>query len=266
MNEQPYWSKQTVDKPLFPDLLWSRPENRALAGKLLIIGGNAYGFAAPAEAFSQASKASIGVAQVLLPDATKRIVGRVFETGDYAPSTPSGSFAQKSLSEFLSHAAWSDGVLLAGDLGRNSETAILLEKFVTSYRGQLTITKDAADYFTAGPHALLTRPETTLVVSFAQLQKLATNAKFSQAFTFSMDLLRLVDALHEFTAKYPVNIVVKHLMNIVMATGGKVSTTKLETDKEIWRVATATYAAVWWLQNPNKPFEALSTAVSEATK
>ncbi|HSX27740.1 MAG TPA: hypothetical protein VLG25_03070, partial [Patescibacteria group bacterium] len=120
-----YWQKQTKDKPLFPDLLWSRPENRAQAGKLLIIGGNAHGFAAPAEAYGQALEAGIGVVRVLLPDAVKAVAKHALETVDFAPSTPSGSFSKKGLAEFISHASWADGVLIAGDLGRNSETAIL---------------------------------------------------------------------------------------------------------------------------------------------
>lgn len=262
---QSYWQKQN-DKPLFPDLLWSRPENRALAGKLLIIGGNAFGFAAPAEAYSEAVKANVGIAHVLLPDATKKLVGQVLETGDYAPSTPSGSFSQLALSELLTHAAWADGVLLAGDFGRNSETAILLEKFTGSYHGQLTITKDAADYFTSSPQALLARAQTTLVISFAQLQKMAVSAKFPHVFTFGMDLIHLVDALHELTLACPVNVIVKHLENIIVAVAGQVSTSKLETNKDIWRVATAAHVSVWWLQNSARPFEALTTAVHESTR
>jgi NAD(P)H-hydrate repair Nnr-like enzyme with NAD(P)H-hydrate dehydratase domain len=262
----PFWVKQAPDKPLFPGLLWSRPENRMLAGKLLIIGGNAFGFAAPGQAYAEAQKAGVGVAHVLLPDKLSQTVGRVLEAGDFAPSTPSGSFSQKALTDFMIHSAWADGVLLAGDLGRNSETAILLEKFVGSYHGQLTITKDAADYFAAAPQALLTRPETTMVASFAQLQKMALSAKFSRVFTFSMDILSLVAALHQFTNTYGVNIVVKHLQNIFVASGGSVSSTKLAEDVEVWRVATAAHAAVWWLQNPGKPFEALTTAVHEASQ
>src|SRR5690348_2499126 len=105
-NQMDYWQRQTPGKPLSPDLLWSRPEHTSSAGKLLIIGGNAYDFAAPSEAFAEATKAGIGVAHVLLPDKTKAIVGRVLEAGDYAPSTPSGSFSQLSIGDFLSHAAW----------------------------------------------------------------------------------------------------------------------------------------------------------------
>ncbi|HEY1836011.1 MAG TPA: hypothetical protein VGG13_04290 [Candidatus Saccharimonadales bacterium] len=263
---QDYWRKQANDKPLFPDLSWSRPENRQHAGKLLIIGGNLYGFAAAAEAYQTSLQAGIGTARVLLPNALQKTVGRTFSAGEYAPSTPSGSFSQKALAEFLQLGGWADGVLLAGDLGRNSETAILLEKFAEKFIGQLTITKDAADYFTAAPQKILARPDTTFVISFAQLQKLAASAKFPRAFTFGMDLLHLVETLHEFTKKYQVNIVVKHLENILVANRGQVSTTKLEKDQEIWRVHTSAHASVWWLQNPAKPLEALTTAVYEISQ
>src|SRR5580704_1951753 len=138
-----YWHRQTADKPLFPELLWSRPEHKAQAGKLLIIGGNLHGFAAPAEAFAIAEKTGIGTTRVLLPDALHKTIGKVFMAGEFAPSTPSGSFAKKSLAEFLEMANWADAVLIAGELGRNSETAIVLEQFVEKYSGQLTIAKDA---------------------------------------------------------------------------------------------------------------------------
>lgn len=257
-----YWHKQGSE-PLFPDLVWSRPENRAHAGKLLIVGGNLYSFAAAANAYQEAGKAGVGTARVLLPDKLQKTVGRVFEAGEYVPSTPSGSFAQNALTELLATSQWADGVLLAGDFGRNSETAILLEKFTEKYSGQLTITHDAADYFIPNPAAVLNRADTLFVISFAQLQKLAVNAKFPTAFTFDMDFLRLVDALHEFTSHHAVFIVTKHLDTLFVAVNGQVSTTKLGKDRPIWRVKTAAHASVWWLQNPSKPFEALTTAVLE---
>jgi hypothetical protein len=254
-----YWVRQTAAKPVFPDLLWSRPENRAQAGKLLIVGGNAQGFAAAGTAYSQAAAAHVGTARVLLPDSLQKSVGRVFEAGEYAPSTPSGSFGRQALAELLAISQWSDGVLIAGDLGRNSETAILLDQFISKYDGQLTITQDAADYFIKAPSNILSRPDTLLVISFAQLQKLATGARFTTAFTFDMDLLRLVRALHDFTKQHKIAVIVKHLENVIVTVKGQVSTTKLEKDLEVWRVKTAAWAAVWWLQNPAKPFEALTT-------
>ena len=262
--ERTYWHKQTAAKLLFDDLLWSRPENRATAGKLLIIGGSAPSFAAPAEAYAQAVQAGIGTTRVLLPDCLQKTVSKVFEAGEFSASTPTGSFARQSLSEWLALASWADAVLVPGDLGRNSETAIVLEQFIGKFNGQLTLTKDAVDYFTKTPDQILKRPATTLVFSLAQLQQLVRAARFEQAITFGMDLLHLVDFLHEFTQRYPINIVVKHLENIFVAVGEQVSSTKLAEDIEIWQVTTATHCAVWQLQNPTKPFEALSCAIHSA--
>lgn len=255
-----YWLKQSSDKPLFPELIWSRPQNRAQAGKLLVVGGNLHAFAAPAEAFAEAETAGAGTVRVILPDAAKKIVGPVLEHVEYAPSTPSGSFGRQALSELLEMSHWADGVLVAGDLGRNSETAILLEKFAVKFKGQLTLTKDAVDYVVSSPEIVSGRENTLLVLSFAQLQKLASGLGFEKAFTFDMDMLRLAGALHDFTKKLPIYIVVRHLDQTHVAASGKVASTKLQAGEDVWRVATAARAAVWWLQNPSKPFESITTS------
>ena len=259
--QRDYWRKQNPDEPLFPDLIWSRPENKRQAGKLLVVGGNAHGFAAPAEAFAAAEKAGAGTVRVLLPDSLQKTVGVTFPAGEFAPSTPSGSFSQRALGELLNMSQWSDAVLLAGDFGHNSETAILLEKFVQNYEGLLIITQDAVDYFTSASNSIIQRPNTLLALSFAQLQKLATSAHFTTPFTFNMDLLRLVDTLHDFTQQFAPHIIVKHLPTMFVAANGQVSTTKLKEDLEIWRISTAASAAVWWMQNPSKPFEALTNSL-----
>lgn len=260
--ENTYWQKQTLEAPLFLDLLWSRPENRRQAGKLLILGGNLHGFSAPAEAFSAAEKAGIGSSRVLLPDAIKKTVGGFIEHGEFAPSTPSGSFSQKALDEVLEQAGWADGVLVAGDLGRNSETAILLEKFLAKYPGQITLTKDAADYISSAPQQVERRQKTTIVLSLSQLQRLITSLKYPRAVTLGMPLLQLVDLLHDFSQTYPFFVVVKHQQTIIVAVDGKVSSIMTDDKREdMWRVKTAAYTAVWWLQNPDKSYEALSTSL-----
>jgi hypothetical protein len=259
-----FWHKQTLDKPLFPELIWSRPENRMYAGKLLIVGGNSQSFTAPAQIFTEATKAGVGTARVLLPDALRKVVGPVLIDGEYAASTPSGSFSAEALAILLEGAAWSDGTLIGGDLGRNSETAILLEKFAAKYSGQLTITKDAVDYYTTTPAPISQRQNTCLVLSFSQLQALGKALHYTQAFTFDMDLLRLVSTLHDFTGTYGLTIVTKHLNQMLVATAGQVSTTKLDTDLSIWRCQVAAHVAVWWAQNPSKTFEAVTIAVSQA--
>jgi len=258
-----FWHKQPVGKPLFPHLLWSRPENRQMAGKLLIIGGNLYGFAAPAEAYTTSLKAGIGTSRVLLPSAIQKVVGPSIENGEFAASTPSGSFSQRALVELMDWCRWADGVLFAGDLGRNSETAIMVEKFLQKCEEPTVLTKDAIDYLVATPQFALERPNTTLVPSFSQLQRLGVAAKFEKPLTFGMGLLQVVEWLHVFTGRFAPHIVVKHLDNLFVAVHGEVSTTKLPKDIPIWRLMTATHATVWWLQNHAKPFEALTTAVHE---
>lgn len=264
-----YWQKQNPDKPLFPDLSWSKPENKQHAGKLLIVGGNLHAFAAPAEAFTEAEKAGVGTVRVLLPDAAKKLVGAVLPQIEYAPSTPSGSFSQKALAELLDASHWADGVLIAGDLGRNSETSILLEKFIQKYPGRLALAKDAVDYALQMPQAILGRSDTLLALSFAQLQKLAISAGYTTAFTFQMDLLRFIETLHDFTQTYQVHLITQHLDQIHCAVQGNIISTpvksrRLPAGRQVWRVKTAAHASVWWLQNPAKPLEAYANAILEA--
>lgn len=253
------WHKQTTE-PLFPNLLWSRPENKQHAGKLLIIGGNLHGFAAPASAYQVASKAGIGVSKVLLPDALQKTVGRILDNGEFAPSTPSGSFSKQALASWLDWAGWSDAVLLAGDLGRNSETAVAIESFVAKIVKQVTVTKDAVDYFYADPNKVLNRPNTTLILTLAQLQKLARHSQYPEAVTFGMGLAQLVDWLSGFSQAHQANFITYHNETIFVAVNGEVSTTHVG-EKESWRVNTAASAAVWWLQNPSKTFQALTTSL-----
>jgi NAD(P)H-hydrate repair Nnr-like enzyme with NAD(P)H-hydrate dehydratase domain len=258
--DRTYWHKQTPDKPLYPDLLWSRPEHQRQAGKLLIVGGNAHGFAAPAEAYAAAEAAGVGLTRVLLPHHVKRLLTRGFIEAEFLSSTPSGSFSRQALAELLEHTQWADAVLLAGDFGHNSETAVLLEKFVQKYQGLLVLSQDAVDYFTSANQTILNRPGTLLALEFSQLQKLAKQARFPQAFTSDMDLLRLIHTLHEFTTQYPACIMVNHLNNAVVALSGQVSTSKLPNEATT-PISNAAAAAAWWLQNPTQSFKALTTSL-----
>ena len=257
--ENTYWLKQT-DKPLFPDLLWSRPENKQRAGKLLIVGGNLHGFAAPGTAYGAALKAGIGTCRIIMPDSLKKIVIPHFShfqsstlQMEFAPSTISGSFSKKALAQILDNAQWADGVLLAGDFGKNSETAILLEKFVDKFDGQLTLSGDSVDYFLSNPIMALRR-HNVIASNFGLLQKLVKPALIKHV----DDLMNLVGKLHEITQNNKAKLITYHQGHIIAADSGQVSTTP---SKEVNLVDIAAYASVWWLQQPQKPFEALVSAV-----
>lgn len=258
-----YWQRQTSE-PLFPELEWSRPQNRTHAGKLLIVGGHAQGFAGPAEAYAAAQSAGIGASRVLLPDALHKTIGKLFPEAEFAPSNPSGGFAATALGELLDAASWADGVALPGSAGRNSETLVLLENFAGKYNGQLTITADAADHFCAQPFELLQRSDTLLVLTTNQLRRLGSEAHFPQAFTSDMGLLQLAEQLHEFTRRFAPCLLTRHQNAYVLAVNGQISTTAAAANLPAWCVKTAAREAVWWLQNPGKTFEALTAALWES--
>lgn len=257
-----HWQKQGKE-PLFPDLVWARPETKMTAGRLLIIGGTGQGFAGVAEAYQQAEQAGIGAARVILPRSLERTVGKLFPAAEFAPGTPSGSFAISALAEILAASTWAEGVLIAGDTGNNSETTQLFERLLTKYAGQLTLCGDAIDSFLSNSAAILDRPDTTLVLTFDQLQKLAVAVHYHEAFTSDMGLLQLVERLHGFNKLHPVYLVVVYEATVAVAVDGRISTTERPDNPNTNQLAA--HAAAWWLQTPAKPYESLTTSMCDAS-
>lgn len=260
MDTHSYWRKQQAGTALFPDIEWNKPEQRAKAGRLGIIGGNTLGFAGVAEAYGTALAIGVGELRVLLPDALRKTIPRTITDTLFGATNPSGGLASDAIQEMRAIGDWATGILLIGDAGRNSETAILYESYITEYQGPLTLTRDAVDLVKNNNQLLVDRPHTSLVVSFAQLQKLFSSVYYPKILTFSMQLTQLVEALHKFTITYPITITVLHKETIVVASGGEIVTTAWENPMAIWRGTTATRAAGYWLWSPEKPLEAITSS------
>lgn len=256
-----YWQQQSPDAPLFPDIEWGKPEQRSARGKLGIIGGNKLGFAGVAEAYSTTFGAGAGEVRVLLPDCLRNTIPKSMTDVVFGACNPSGSLSRDAMPEVRALAAWSQVLLLAGDAGRNSETAITYSDLIREYTGQLVITRDAVDLVKNDTDALVNRPETTLIVSFAQLQKIFQAVYYPKILTFSMQLLQLVEAVHKFTITYPVTVVVLHRETLLIAHQGNVVTTKWDNPMAIWRGHTAARAASYLLWTPTKPIEAIATSL-----
>ncbi len=261
MLDHSYWQKQGGE-PLCPELEWNKPERRDQAGRLLIVGGNLHALSSPAKSYELALKTGIGGAKIALPDKTKRLVGATLPDTVFLPSTSSGEFSKDGLDQLLGYALWADTLLLPGDSGRNSQTAILFEQLLKSYSGQMILTRDAIDILLNTPEVMLDRVQTTLVVSFAQLQKLISGSGSQTPLTFTMDLVKLVEFLHTFTTLHPCAIVTLHQNQFVVATKGMVSTTKIKNNDPDnptpWRNHFATKAACFQTWNPEKTFESLT--------
>lgn len=261
--EHPYWHQQTTDKPLYPNIEWSKPEQRSQSGRLGIIGGNKLGFNAVAESYETALKTGVGEAKVMIPDVLKKSIPNSMTDVIYGITNPSGGLSREAIIEMKAISNWSTGILLIGDAGRNSETAILYEDFIREYKGPLILTRDAIDLIRHSSLVLVERPNTLLVVSFAQLQKLFQTVYYPKVLTFSMQLTNLVEAIHKFTITYPVSLVVFHQDTLLVASGGEVTSTPWNNPTDIWRGKTATRAAVYWLWNPSKPLASITASLLE---
>lgn len=262
MELHPYWHRQEPGKVLYPDIEWSKPEQRSQAGRLGIIGGNKLGFVGVAEAYSTALSSGVGEVRVLLPDVLRKTIPTTITDAVFGASTPSGSLAKDATIEMQTLGSWAQQILMIGDAGRNSETAIAYEHFLQDYKGQLTITRDAVDLIKNSTRLIVERPDTLLVVSFAQVQKLFQGVYYPKMLTFSMHLASLVEALHKFTITYPVGILTLHKDYLIIAYGGEVTTMEWQNPMAIWRGTVATKAAAYWLWNPTKLLEAATASVA----
>lgn len=259
--EYSYWHKQTLGNPLYPDIEWSKPERKSLAGRLGIIGGNKLGFAGVAEAYAVSTAAGAQDIRVLLPDALKKSIPPMMTNVIYGSTNPSGSLAKSSITEMKAIGDWATSILMIGDAGRNSETAIVYEDFLREYSGPLTITRDAVDLVKNASSSIVERPNTLLVVSFAQLQKLFQLVYYPKVLTFSMQLTGLVEAIHKFTITYPVLISVLFKDQLIVASAGEVTSTAWDNPMAIWRGSVATKASCYWMWNPQKTLESITASL-----
>lgn len=251
-----YWVKQTVATPLFPELEWEKPERKDQAGRLMILGGNLHGFSSVASADQIAKQQGIGSTRILLPDALRRTLAPLWTDAIFCPSTSTGSFSKDATDLVLQNALSADGILISGDLGRNSETAVLLDTLLRSYKGPITITRDALDYYLERPKDIFNRESAIIVGSFSQFQKLLGAYGYTEPFVFTMPIASLAGTLSRFSSLVPAMIITRHEQMVFVALGGKVSSTRMEYASEIWRLEHATKSIVSILHHPAKIFEA----------
>lgn len=246
-----YWHKQTPDNLLYPEIEWERPERKDLAGRLLIIGGSQNTFLGVAEAYGIAKEYGIGEIRVALPDSLKKLTKDLPDIS-YAPSNNNGSFSLESYDVLLHLAQWADGILLIGDYGRNSETAVVLANLLRSYRGLAIITKDSIDILHSEMKELVSRQDTLIVCSFSQLQKISKLINDPSPFLFKDDLVRVVEHLHALTLDWGLSIITKHLDFLITSSVGQVVTTERKDLSELWCISMATKASVSLIQHSTK--------------
>lgn len=249
---------QTNGKPLFSDVLWSRPERKTAAGKLAIIGGSSSGFSAVSETYTAATKAGAGQVRILLPDSLKKSLSSLWPESEFAPANKGGGFAAAALGEWLALAEWADAVMLCGNLGKSSETAVLLEHFLEKYEGQISLAKDSIQIALGTPTELFDQKELTLIVELSDLQRLLSAIRFPMAVRSDMTIYQLGNLLRSLSQSYPWAIVTEHEGSFFASFAGNVSHTMANAKRLL---AAGSAASVWRMQQPLKPYEALSSGI-----
>lgn len=247
-----YWQHQK-NEPLFPDVIWSRPETQHGAGKLAIIGGSAGSMANIAASYTAAETAGAGTMCLLVPKSVAKITSHIPHI-QYAASTPSGGFAREALAELLDTANRSDGVLLAGDMGKNSETSQLLDTFLEKYEGHVIISSGSLESVTLGIRFLLSRSNTVLCISMKDLRDAAIELQSKTAVTSGMPRQMFAGLLKELSLQSEAVIIVEKEGTVWVAENGRVA----DCENIAYNCAKA---AVWIIQQPNKRFEAIVSSV-----
>lgn len=250
--------QQTIGNPLFPNVLWSRPEHRSSAGKLAIIGGSSSGFSSVSETFAAAKQSGAGTIRVILPSVLKRTLDKIWTDSEFAPSNRGGSFAASALSEWLNLSLWSDSVIISGDLGKSSETAIVFEHFLNEYPGPLALAKDSLASAISLPSQLLERHGLTLILERPVLGHLLREIRYPMSAPSNQTIYQFAELLHSLSQSYPWAIVTEHEQFFFVAFEGDVSTTP---KANLNLLSAGTAAAVWRMQQPSKTFAALTSGI-----
>lgn len=232
-----------------------RPEQKRYAGKLLIIGGNKGAFFAVANAMNEAHEMGVGEVRALMPSSLKNQVPSTPEVY-FAEAEKSGAFGRNALNDLLIQAEWAEAVVLIGDMGKNAETTMVFAEFMKQCEKPLFITRDAVDAVT--PDVMnwaMREPETSLLLTMPQLQKLLRTLYYPKVVTLSMPTNQLIETLHKFTLSYELSIVTFHNNQLIVAQHGEVVSEDIKdtewTQITLWGGALAVQEAVLKLWNPN---------------
>ncbi|MBP5656662.1 hypothetical protein J6X15_03710 [Candidatus Saccharibacteria bacterium] len=254
MSDYDYWEKQGIT-PLYPEVDLEEPEQRRLAGKILIIGGNKNAFFTVANAMSVADKIGAGEVRVLMPSSVKGQVPVTPEVYFAEAEKSSGVFGKAAVEEMLLQADWADMVVLIGDVGKNAETTVAMSEFLRNCNKPVFITRDAIDVVTpeVADWSMLREAETSLLLTMPQLQKLLRTLYYPKVITLSMPTNQLIESLHKFTLSYHMTLVTFHNEQIIIAQNGNVITQALSdvewTQLTLWNGTLAVQMALIGLWN-----------------
>ncbi len=241
--------KQTT-KPLYQDILWSRPVRRT--GRVLLVGGHKDGFANLQKLYTQFEAAQVADCRLALPDKLSKFVSSL-EGISLVSSTPSGSISRDALAELVYLANESDLVSLGPDLSNNSETTLTMQRLIAETRASVLIPPQSIDQLMAEASQWQTKQNLLLCINHKQLYKLASKLATNATIPLQPTADQIAEIAQTVSIDFSPNLIIGFDKWIIVAAHGQVSLTKA-TAIDIGLMAT------FWLQNTAKKYEALTTA------
>ena len=266
MADFDYWRKQGKET-LFPEVDCWPPEQKRFAGKLLLLGGNKGSFFAVANAMQVATTRGVGEVRCVMPRSLRGMVPNLPEVF-FIEAEASGAFGKTALNDILLQAEWADAVVIAGDLGRNAETSVVMIDFLKHCEKPIYMMRDAIDAVMPDvANWSLREAPMTLLASVPQLQKLLRAMYYPKIITLSMPTNQLVETLHKFTLSFVMTVMTFHNEQIIMAQNGEVVTMSLRdtnfTPINLWDGKAIVNTAILKLWNPAQDtLKCMATAIA----
>lgn len=246
------------DKPLFPELLWSRPTLRSRGGRLLIVGGHKHEFSLVQDIYQVAEAAGVGEAQAALPDTLQRLVGGG-TFGHFLPATSAGSLGKAALGELLQISEDYDALIVGANLTNNSETGIMIESLVSETEQLAVITEETINTLKFHPEVITGNPKALVVTTMNGLFALANHHHMPLAIKPNSGLMGKLKIIQQLIDISRCNYVIFD-QEVIVASEGEMSVTQLQTSLSEHAGVMIGLASTFWLQNRQRPFAALTTA------
>lgn len=229
MDKMDYWGRINRESKL--DLDFERPEQRRLAGSLLIVGGHANSFFSVANVTQLALESGWGEVTTVLPDSLEKKVPKT-DGVVFLESENSGGFAKNNGGRIAELIHGVDVNLIVGDMGKNAEAVEFVAEMLTT-KGLTMVTRDAVDLAidTGKLEQFLEDEDACLFLSTSQLKKLLKEIYYPRVLNLTMPLLQMIEVLHKFTLSYSATIITIHSDQIVLAKDGRVLTVALKDTK-----------------------------------
>lgn len=247
----------------YKDLYWNIPEEQKL-GSVLVIGGSGMNFRTVVKVSEFLTNTfPLKEVKAALPDGLKSKLPPL-DNLMFLKTTEAGSFSNTE--EIKSALDSVDFSLLVGDFSKSNVTSKAISVALQNSEKPALITRDTIDLLAGeGMEKLLMRENLIFFASTIQWQKVFKSVYYPKMLMASSSLMQIAEAFHKFTLSYPMQVVVLHEGQILVAKNGLVKVVPLEktgfSPLTLWNGEMAGKIMTLNLYNPDKFIEATVAAL-----